>query len=90
MRYFVINASNGYCGFEDKWVVKTEDDSWEPSEGGYILDTYVYAEGGGGLDPYDGEEYDSYDDYQQCTRLYLLKVRIEPRRGTCRGIRIHL
>lgn len=63
MRYFVINASNGYCGFEDKWVVKTEDDSWEPSEGGYILDTYVYAEGGGGLDPYDGEEYDSYDDY---------------------------
>ena len=63
MRYFVINASNGYCGCDDSWVAKTEDDNWEPSEGDYILDNYVYAEGAAGLDPYDGEEYDSYDDY---------------------------
>lgn len=62
MRYFKVEMSNGFCGFDDTFL--TCGDS-EPSFS-ECFDNYAYAEGGGGLDPYSGEEFDTYDDYVEC------------------------
>lgn len=61
MRYWFVSISNGYCGFDDDFIIAREE---EPSVN-ELFSLYDYCEGGGGLDPYDGEEFDTYDDYEE-------------------------
>lgn len=62
MKYYKIEMSNGYCGFDE--IMLTRGDS-EPSFFD-CFNNYAYAEGGAGLDPYSGEDFDTYDDYVDC------------------------
>lgn len=59
MKYWKVEISNGYCGFDDNFLFESR---YKPSPE-ELFQLYDYAEGGGGLDPYDGEEFDTYDDY---------------------------
>lgn len=65
MRYFKVEMSNGYCGFDDEFLLQVNDEI--ASDLNFIWDcalqSYNYLDGGAGLDPYDGEEFEDYDEY---------------------------
>lgn len=61
MKYWKVEMNNGYCGCDDNFVTKTDDDT----ELTFIdcMDMYVYADGAAGIDP-DDEEFEecSYEE----------------------------
>lgn len=61
MKFWKVEISNGYCGFDDEFLVESEQEP-EPME---LFEQYVYCDGGGGLDPWNDEDgdFESYDDY---------------------------
>lgn len=65
MRYFKAEMSNGYCGFDDEFLLQFDDETANDLDFVWncALEAYDYLEGGGGLDPYNGEEYEYYEQY---------------------------
>lgn len=61
-RYFTFEIENGFCGFDENFLVIAPNGN-EPDFEDFINENYSYLEGGGGLDPYDTEEYEDYSDY---------------------------
>lgn len=61
MTYWHISMGNGFCGFDDDFLLEQDE---EPTFTD-CFELYVYAEGGGGLDPYDGDEFEDYDAYEE-------------------------
>ena len=63
MRYIKAELSNGYCGFDDSFLMEFPEDTSDNTINSDVMENYVYLNGGGGLDPWDDEDYDDYDDY---------------------------
>lgn len=72
MKYWRISMENGYCGFDDEFLMEQEE---EPTFDECFA-VYTYAEGGGGLDPYDGEEFADYDEYEDavCDNTFVEEI----------------
>lgn len=60
MKFYKVSMDNSWCGFEEKFVTKSERELTFDD----CVEMYSYAGGGAGLDPHDEDgEYESYDEY---------------------------
>lgn len=66
MKYWKVEMSNGYCGCDDNFVTKTEDDTELTFND--CMEMYVYADGAAGIDP-DDEEFEEYS-YEETVSEY--------------------
>lgn len=63
MKYYHIEMGNGYCGFDEEWLMTFEDNVTQEEIFNDAISVYTYEDGGAGLDPYDESEYEDYNDY---------------------------
>lgn len=61
MRYWKVEMGNGFCGCDEEFVTKTENNDLTFGD---CLDMYCYADGAAGINP-DDEEFEdcSYEEY---------------------------
>ena len=64
MKYIHVNAGNGYCGCDEEFLMKFEDDMSDNDIWDEVLCNYSYIDGAAGLDP-DDEEFEEYS-YEEC------------------------
>lgn len=64
MKYFLVNARNGYCGCDEEYLLEMRDDASDDEIYSTILETYSYESGAAGIDP-DDEEFEEYS-YEEC------------------------
>ena len=57
MKYYKVEMGNGYCGYDDNFVVTT-DDNTELSFAD-CMEMYIYADGAGCINP-DDEDFAEY------------------------------
>ena len=61
MKYWKVEMGNGYCGCDEEFVTRTEDNDLTFED---CLDMYSYTDGAAGLSPND-EEFDEIP-YEEC------------------------
>ena len=60
MRFYRVSMGNGWCGHDEEFVTKSEEELTFDD----CLEIYTYAEGSAGLDPYDEDgDYEDCDEY---------------------------
>lgn len=63
MRYYKMFFSNGYCGCDEIYLLKTETELTNEDFKGYLDCYYSYSDGFAGFDNDWESNYDSYDDF---------------------------
>lgn len=61
MRYWKVEMGNGYCGCDEEFLTKTENEELDFED---CLEMYSYTDGAAGLDP-DDEDFEEYP-YSEC------------------------
>jgi len=64
MKYVHVEAGNGYCGCDEEYLMKFEDNVNDFDIEDAIYQVYTYLDGAAGIDP-DDEEFDEYS-YEEC------------------------
>lgn len=63
MYYYRLEMSNGYCGCDETYLLKTETELTNEDFNAYLEFYYSYSDGFAGFDNDWESSYDSYDDF---------------------------
>lgn len=68
MHYYVANMSNGLCGCDEDFIIKSESElTWDD-----FIEKYIYRNGVCCMDDYDEDEYlediNTYSSYEEISK----------------------
>ena len=64
-RYWKIYCSNGFCGCDEEWLMKTSGDEIESElESSEVVDCYTYQDGAAGINAGDPEFDPDSEEFQ--------------------------